>query len=441
MDTALQVDDKPAISLRAYFRLLRTNTNLRRLWFAQIVSEVGDWFYALAIYRLLLELTGHASSVALALVLQVLPQTLVGPVAGVINDRISRRRVMITSDLLRAVIVIAMLLVRSRSTVWLVYPLLLAESVMWAFFEPARTAVIPNITSDRDLIVANTLSSTTWSVNLVFGATLGGIALALLGRNAAFTLNAVSFLVSAALIRSMSFIEPHTEPSRKLRLRDFADYSSMADGFRYVRSDPRMLAMLLIKSGLATMGVSWVLFTVMGDRVFPLHWPGLDPQRTAVLGMSMLLGARGVGAVVGPLISARWAGHSQRRLRRGVLAGFILSAIGYGTLGKAGSLLSACWWVMLAHCGAATVWVFATTLLQLNTEDKFRGRVFSAELGTSMITLAVGASLTGLLLDRGVEPRSVAVATGFVMLVPTALWAWAMRLWRDPEVARAEAAD
>lgn len=123
-----------SISIAAYLRLLRQNRNFRRLWAAQIVSEIGDWFYSLAIYNLLLQFTGQARSVALALVLQVIPQTLVGPIAGVVNDRVSRKLVMIVSDLARMVIVLAMLLVRSRSTIWLVYPLLFLESVMWAFF-------------------------------------------------------------------------------------------------------------------------------------------------------------------------------------------------------------------------------------------------------------------------------------------------------------------
>jgi len=86
-----------SISFASYVRLLRENRNFRRLWAAQIVSEIGDWFYTLAIYSLLLQLTGRASSVALALVLQVLPQTFVGPTAGVVNDRIRRKRVMITA--------------------------------------------------------------------------------------------------------------------------------------------------------------------------------------------------------------------------------------------------------------------------------------------------------------------------------------------------------
>src|SRR5512143_4056278 len=92
------------VSFRSYLRLLGGNRNFRRLWSAQIVSEIGDWFYTLAIYNLLLQFTGRAGSVALALILQVLPQTLIGPTAGVVNDRLRRKRVMIAADLGRMVI-------------------------------------------------------------------------------------------------------------------------------------------------------------------------------------------------------------------------------------------------------------------------------------------------------------------------------------------------
>lgn len=427
------------ISLGAYLRLVRKNANFRRLWTAQIISEIGDWFYSLAIYSLLLQFTGQARSVALALVLQVIPQTLFGPLSGIVNDRIRRKRVMIFTDLARVLIVFSMLLVRSRSMVWLVYPLLFAESVMWAFFEPARTAVIPNITTSEDLILANTLSSTTWSLNLVAGSALGGLALALLGYKASFVLNAVSFLFSAFFISRMHFEEPHAAAYTKLHVRDFLDYSPVVEGLRYVHRDRRLFATVLVKTGLAQMGVSWVLFTVMGQRVFPLHGAGIDPQRGAVLGMSLLMGARGVGALFGPLASARWAGHLESRLRLGILIGFLAVGIGYGMLGVVGTVWMACLWVILGHCGGSTVWVFSTTLLQLNTDDKFRGRVFSAELGLCMVTLAIGAYVSGLLIDRGMEPRAVAISIGLVMLIPAALWAYAMRLWNTDAVVEQSA--
>jgi len=430
-----------SISFASYVRLLRENSNFRRLWLAQIVSEIGDWFYTLAIYSLLLQLTGHASSVALALVLQVLPQTFVGPTAGVVNDRIRRKHVMIAADLMRAVIVLSMLLVRSRGTVWLVYPLLLLETIMAAFFEPARSSVIPNITRRDDVIVANTLSSTTWSMNLVLGATLGGIVAAFLGRDAVFVLNALSFLTSGLLIAGMRFAEPHAEGRGPLRMRDLVDYSPVLEGVRYVRSHRSLLPTVFAKAGNLVIGPSWVLFTVMGQKYFPVRWHGLDPQRGAMLGMSLLLGGRGLGALIGPLISAPWAGRSERRLRLGIFYGYLVTALGYVFIGRAGNVWFACFWAAFAHLGGATVWVFSTTLLQLNTDDRFRGRVFSADLGLCMLTIAIGAYVCGSFLDMGISARTLVSATGLVMLFPAGLWAWAMKVWRPTLVQEGAAAD
>jgi MFS family permease len=185
-----------------------------------VVSELGDWFYTLAIYNLLLQLTGRAGSVALALVLQVLPQTLTGPAAGVANDRLRRKHVMIAADLGHMLIVLGVLLAHSRGTVWLAYPLLVAETLLAAFFEPARNSVIANIVDREDVVVANTLSSATWSINLMLGATTGGVIAALLGRDAVFVLNAISFLASALLVLSMRFAEPHAAVAHPLHARD-----------------------------------------------------------------------------------------------------------------------------------------------------------------------------------------------------------------------------
>jgi MFS family permease len=422
--------ESPRISMVAYGRLVRTNANFRRLWLAQIVSEIGDWFYTLAIYNLLLTLTGRASSVGLALVLQVLPQTFIGPIAGAVNDRISRKRVMITADLVRAVIVLSMLLVRSRSVVWLVYPLLLAETVMAGFFEPARSSVVPNITPRKDLVLANTLSSMTWSMNLVMGATIGGVVAAFLGRDAVFLLNALSFLVSAFFIRRMSFVEPHAEGAAPLRARDLVDFTPFMEGVRYVRRNRRLFATVLVKAGNLVIGPSWVLFTVMGQRTFPVHWNGIDPQRGAMLGMSLLLGARGLGALSGPLFTAPWAGHSQRKLQLGILFGFMVSGIGYVIMAQAKFVWLACLFVALAHCGGSTVWVFSTTLLQMNTEDRFRGRVFAADMGFCMLTIAAGAFLCGAFLDAGASPRIVGTVAGLLMFVPAGLWGLAIRSFK-----------
>jgi MFS family permease len=419
-----------SITLASYTRLLRGNRNFRRLWLAQIVSEIGDWFYTLSIYTLLLQLTGHASSVALALVLQVLPQTFVGPTAGVVNDRLKRKHVMIAADIVRFAVVLAMLFVRSRSMVWLVYPLLVAETTMTAFFEPARSSVIPNISAESEVLVANTLSSATWSVNLLIGASVGGVVAAYFGRDTVFILNALSFLTSAVLIGGMRFAEPHAESAAPLRPRDLVDFSPVLEGIRYIRSHRTLLPAVFAKAGELMVGPSWVIFTVMGAREFAVHGRGIDAAGGAMLGMSILLGGRGLGALAGPLISARWAGASDRRLRLGILFGYLTIAIGYGVLGASRSVWMAAACAMLAHMGGSTVWVFSTTLLQLNTEDRFRGRVFAADLGLGSLTFAVTAYLAGLFLDAGISVRTVATGTGLLMLVPAAILAWALGLGR-----------
>jgi len=418
------------ISLASYTRLLRGNRNFRRLWMAQIVSEIGDWFYTLSIYTLLLQLTGNAGSVALALVLQVLPQTFVGPTAGVVNDRLKRKHVMITSDLIRFGVVLAMLLVRSRSMVWLVYPLLLAETTMTAFFEPARSSVIPNIAAESEVLVANTLASTTWSVNLMIGAAVGGVVAAFFGRDTVFILNALSFLASAFLIGGMRFAEPHAEAAAPLRLHDLVDFSPVLEGIRYIRNHRILFPAVFAKAGELMVGPSWVIFTVMGAREFAVHGRGINAAGGAMLGMSILIGGRGVGALVGPVIAARWAGERDDRLRLGILFGYLTIACGYGVLGASRSVWMAAGCAILAHAGGSTVWVFSTTLLQLHTEDRFRGRVFAADLGLGSFTFAVTAYLAGRFLDSGISARTVATSTGILMLIPAAILAWALHAGR-----------
>jgi len=419
--------DSNSASLSAYWRLVRDNRNFRRLWSAQIVSELGDWFYALAIYTLLLDLTGRASSVGIAVVLQVLPQALAGPMAGVVNDRIRRKRVMIAADLARMAIVAGMLLVRSPGTVWLVYVLLFLESSMVAFFEPARNAVIPNIVGEAQVLTANTLSATTWSFNLAIGSALGGVAAVLFGRNAVFVFNACSFLASAALIRGMRFAEPHTAHAPALRPRDLVDFSPIVEGIRYIRQDARLSTTLFVKMGLGFIGANNVILPLLGARVFPVRLAGLPANRGAMLGMSLLLGARGTGAIIGPFVSGAWAKGRHARLRTGILFGFLAASLGYLTVGVSPSV----WWavgaVILAHAGGSTIWVFSTTLLQIYTGDRFRGRVFSAELSLFTVTIAASSYLAGLAMDWSVPPRMTATLTGLAVLVPAVVWAVMLR--------------
>jgi MFS family permease len=421
----------PTVSFPAYFRLLRTNRNFRLLWFAQIVSEQGDWLYAVALYSLLLEYTGSAKYVAFAFVLQVLPQFFVSPAVGVINDRISRKKVMIFADWTRAGIVLCMVLVRGPQLVWLLYVLLFLESVMWALFEPGRSAVIPNITGESELLIANTLSSTTWSFNFAMGFAVGGVLAAYFGRQAVFVLNSLSFVLSALLISRMKFTEPHAENRPPLAMRDLVDFSPIREGLRYVWKDRSLRTTILVKAGNGFLGASWVLLPIFGERIFAVHRVGFSQSQAGMLGMSMLMACRGVGAIIGPVLSGYWAAGIERRMRLGILFAFLAGGVGYWTLGHAPGLAVACAGIVLAHAGGATLWVFSSTLLQLQTDDKFRGRVFSAEWAFSVVTMSASSYSAGLLIDRQWSAPAVASLTGLVMLIPAVLWS--LTLWNGKQ--------
>lgn len=420
------------VSLSAYWKLVRTNRNFRLLWTAQIISELGDWFYSIAIYSLLLELTGSAKAVALAVVLQVLPQFFISPGAGVVTDRMSRKKIMILADVARAVIVLGLLFVQRPELVWCIYVLMCASTMMWAFFEPARAATIPNLTRREEVLVANTLSSTTWSVTLAVGSALGGIVAVVFGRNTVFLVNAVTFLISARLLQKMSFHEPHTSGTPPMKAGDLADFSPVKEGVRYVAKDRRLLATLLLKAGLGFMGTNWVILPLLGERVFPVGVDALEPQRAAMLGMSILMGARGVGALLGPLIGSYVAGYNEARMRVGILTGFLAGAFGYMALGIAPALWLAFAAVVLSNAGGSIIWVFSTTLLHKHTEDRYRGRVFAADYALFVLSVSVVNFLAGALIDLGLSVQALAVFTGVFGVGPAVAWSLALRLWRDP---------
>jgi MFS family permease len=215
-----------------------------------------------------------------------------------------------------------------------------------------------------------------------------------------------------------------------MRARDLVDFTPIVDGVRYVAKDRRLLATLLVKTGLGIMGTSWVIIPVLGQRHFPVPAASSNPQRAGMLGMSLLMGARGVGALLGPLIGGYWAGEKNHRLRVGILIGFLASIAGYLTLGVSGSIWFALAAVVLSHAGGSIVWVFSTTLLQEQTDDRFRGRVFSADYAFLVIAMSAVTYLAGVLIDHGVTAKTVAILTGLAGIVPTVAWALALRLWR-----------
>jgi len=399
-----------------YFSILRTNRNFRLLFFGQAISQLGDWFNAVAVYALLLDLTGSATAVAWMMIVQYLPIALVGPAAGVVVDRVNRRKLMIAADLVRGVLILGLLLVRRADQVWIAYVVMACTMAASGFFEPARTATIPNVTTKEELLPANAVSSATWSAMLAIGASIGGIATAVFGRNVAFVMNAASFFCSAFFIARTQY--DATPPRRDTRhgFLEIAGVTDLVEGIRYVRHHAHVAALMCVKAGWGLAGGVLLLLTVFGQRVFPV---GVG----AAAGIGVLYGARGIGAAIGP-ISLRWLlGHDARVLRRTIGPAFFMIGVFYIGLGIAPTLPLAALCVLLAHFGGSVLWVFSTVLLQMEVPDRFRGRVFAAELALVTLVTSLSSYWTAFGLDHaGWSPRTLAVTLGSLFCIPGALW-------------------
>ena len=417
-----------------YAELLRSNRPFRLLWLGQVVSQMGDWFDTIAVYTIVLRLTGSGRAVALIMVARFLPSVVMGPLSGVVADQFSRRTIMITADLMRALVVLGFLLVRRPDQMWLVYVLTVLQLAFSAFFEPAKTATIPSIVSDRELLPANAIASVTWSVMLTFGAAIGGLVAGWFGTNAAFVLDSLSFVASAGLIASVTFPKRRARAKAKLTIAKALGISDTIEGARYVKHRPRVFAYLMVKPAWGMGGGILTLLAVFGERVFPVA------GKTAT-GIGVLFTARGIGTAVGPIVARRWAGETRRQMQVAIGIAFLIGGAFYISFGASRSFILALLFLLIAHTGGSILWVFSTVLLQQTVADQFRGRVFAAEMALLTLTMAASNYLVGELMDRfGLSPRIVTVGVGTFFLLPGLIWFATRKRWdRNGSVVSLEA--
>ncbi|HSE23044.1 MAG TPA: MFS transporter [Pyrinomonadaceae bacterium] len=410
-----------------YVELLKNNRSFRQLWLGQVVSQMGDWFDTIALYTIILQLTGSGRDIGLLLVARFVPSFLFGPLSGVVADRFSRRSIMIISDLLRAVVVLGFLFVKRADQLWIIYVLTVFQLGLSTFFEPAKTAAIPSIVEDRELVTANAISSVTWSVMLTLGAAIGGLITGWFGTNAAFILDAFSYLLSAALIASIKVPKRKKRARQKLSLGRVLGVTETLEGVSYVKSRPRVLALLLVKPAWGLGGGILTLLPVFGERIFPVG-------KSAATGIGVLFAARGIGTAVGPIVARRIAGEGETQIETSIGVAFIIGGIFYIAFGNAVGFVFALIVLGIAHCGGSILWVFSTVLLQQSVQDNFRGRVFAAELALLTLTMAASNYATGEFLDRlHYSPRTVTTAIGIFFLLPGITWFLTRRWWDKTE--------
>lgn len=394
-----------------YLELLRTNRTYRRLWIGDIASLLGDWFNTIALFTLVSRLTGSPLAMGLVFITKMLPLALASPFAGWITDRFNRRRLMIATDVLRALVVLGFLVVDTAEEVPLLYGLIVAQVVLSAVFLPARTASIPNITSERELVTANALSSATWSILLALGAALGGVAVEVLGLRAVFLLDSASYLVSALCISSIAIPQEEPEPDGGGLL---APVRRIAEGWRLMRDRPAIARMALAKGAWALGGAGLVfLLTQIGESWFP---------DSPSLGIGLLFAARGLGTGLGPVATRAFF---PREDRWPLLMGLCIGATGLCYVVAAGLPWGAVLFflVVLAHSFSGANWVASTVLLQRRTEDRFRGRVFATEnliftLGYATAILLASVAMEGSWLTL----RQAVLAFAGIQILTSLAW-------------------
>ncbi|HUH17514.1 MAG TPA: MFS transporter [Methylomirabilota bacterium] len=397
----------------SYLSLLRGNPAFARLYAAQLASFAGDWFATVALLGLALELTGSATLASMVLVLQTGGFAAAAPLAGILADRLDRRRLLVAVDLARVPVALAFLLARDPETLWIAFVAVAMLAVGAALFEPTSSASLPNLVAPKDLPAANVLIGSAWGTMLAVGAGLGGLVAATLGRDAAFVINALSFLLSAWLI--IGIRRPLQLPREGLEAVTGGVRSAISTVVRFARARRMVTAFLLTKTsfGIGTGVVA--LLAVFGRDVFG----------AGDAGIGVLFAARGLGVLVGPFMARSLMGTDDHGLIRGIALSFVVLVVCYALFPLAPSLGIAAALVFGAHCGGGAQWTLSTLGLQRSTPDAIRGRVFSVDYGLVTLVIAISTLLAGVLADLVPPQAAVWVMAALVAASGVAWYAFA----------------
>jgi predicted MFS family arabinose efflux permease len=407
---------------RVYWSLVRNNADFRRLYAARLISFAGDWFLVIPLLGLVYESSGSPLAAAAVLAAQALPALVLAPFTGAAADRLDRKRILVISDLVRGALVLGLLAVHAIGGVWFPLVIIALEGAGAAFFYAASGGALPNVVPEDQLAAANVLMSSAWGAMLALGAALGGVFAAVFSRDAAFVVNAASFLVSAALVARIAV--PLQEPVRTATA-SFVD--STRDALRYALAHRPVTALLTAKAVHAlTAGGAVALFAVMSFTLYD----GGDA------GTGVLFGARGLGNLFGPIIAFRLVGPSPARILGAIGYAMALWGAAYVGVGASPWLLTAALLVMVGHMGGGTQFTFSNYGLQELCPDQIRGRIFALDFGLDTLAISVSALAVGALAET-VSIRLLIVALGVIALVFGLAWAIVTRsYWAQAGIQR-----
>jgi MFS family permease len=366
------------------FKTLR-NANFARLWCAGLISQAGDWvlLIGLPIYVYILTRSLLATSITFAA--GIIPQIVLGSVAGVFVDRWNRKRTLVIANLLLAVALLPLMLVRTPDHVWIVYIVIFAETCFEQFTLPAQNALLPALVTEEQLVPANALNSLSSNLSRLVGPALGGVIAGFFGLNGIVAADTISFLLAALVLSGIPAAA--TKGAVSQRPAGDSPFASLrrewGDGLR-------------VLFGSRTLWVLVATFTIsaLGEGVFGVLYPVFVYQALhgGALEIGELMSAQAVGGLLGGLV-AGWLG--QRLLSRWSIG---LNWLAFGVISIA--IYGAPAWLALAGMTVPVLWVEvglfiavgisgvgvltgSQSRLQTSAPEAFLGRIFGI-LGTAM---------------------------------------------------------
>jgi MFS family permease len=404
--------------------VLTRNRDFRYLFLAQLVVFGGDWFALIPLVSLLQDLTGSGFPGALALTADTAVGALVLPFAGTLADRLDRRKLMILANLGTIVAIALLFAVRSPATAWLGPVAIGLAATAKSLYTPAAGAALPNVVDAKDLPAANALGGSAWGTMLVVGAGLGGVMTFYFNAYVCFAIDLVCLALAALLVW---LVRRPLQAPRDAALAPVRSWPALAEALRYIRSQPRVLSLVTVKSAVGLGNGVLAVFPIVATVIFTV----------GSIGTGLLFAARGLGALIGPLLFARVLGH-----RNWLMPGLALSMVCYG-LAYLGVAASGWFWltlvlVVVAHIAGGGNWVMSNYALQIEVPDHLRGRVFATDMMIATLAISVSLVLAGALVDH-VNPRIPIAVSGGLTLVYGVVWRLATRRLMHSEAAPARA--
>ncbi len=407
--------------------LLRTNRNYRFMWMGQVVSEIGDHFNNIAVFSLALEHTKSGLVVSGVMLARAIPAVLAGPIAGVLLDRVDRRRIMIVSDLVRFFIALGFIFSVHASGNWMLYAFSALLMFASPFFTSGRSSILPSIANQEELHAANSLTQTTQWTTLTIGTFLAGFSVMKFGYAGAFIFNSLSFLVSALCIWQLHIPEGFQPRRRELNetevVRPWHEY---AEGLRYMKTSPLIMGIGLVGVGWASGGgASQILFSVFGELVFHR---GPD-------GISIIWGCAGVGLLIGAAFAYTVAQRFNfNQYKNSVVFCYIIHGGAYILFSRMPTIQWACVFIALSRAAVGVSSIANFSQLLRHVPDEFRGRVFSTMESMTWSTMMVSMLAAGV-ASQYYDPRMIATCAGVLSSTTALFWGWANWTGRLPEPA------